>query len=37
LIDEARRELLDESGRWDVAPAAIDDELRQRLEALGYL
>lgn len=37
LVDETRRELLDESGRWDVAPAAIDDELRQRLEALGYL
>jgi arylsulfatase A-like enzyme len=26
LIDEARRELLDEAGRWDVAPAEIDDE-----------
>ncbi len=37
LIDEARRELLDEAGRWDVAPAEIDDELRRRLEALGYL
>jgi hypothetical protein len=37
LVDEAGCALLDESGRWDVAPAAIDDELRQRLEALGPL
>jgi arylsulfatase A-like enzyme len=37
LIDEARRETLDEAGRWTTAPAVIDDELRQRLEALGYL
>jgi arylsulfatase A-like enzyme len=37
LIEEARRELLDEAGRWQAAPAEIDDELRQRLEALGYL
>ena len=37
LIDEARRETLDEAGRWATAPAVIDDELRRRLEALGYL
>jgi choline-sulfatase len=37
LVEEARRQLLDEVGRWDVAPAEIDDELRRRLEALGYL
>jgi choline-sulfatase len=37
LVEEVRRELLEEVGRWDVAPAEIDDELRRRLEALGYL
>jgi arylsulfatase A-like enzyme len=37
LIDEARRETLDEAGRYQTAPAAIDDDLRHRLEALGYL
>jgi arylsulfatase A-like enzyme len=37
LVQEVRRQLLGEVGRWDVAPAEIDDELRRRLEALGYL
>jgi arylsulfatase A-like enzyme len=37
LIEDARRELLDDAGRWEVAPAEIDDEMRRRLEALGYL
>ena len=37
LLDESRRETLDEAGRIHSAPAAIDDELRRRLEALGYL
>lgn len=37
LVEESRRETLDEAGRYTVGPAAIDDDLRQRLEALGYL
>jgi arylsulfatase A-like enzyme len=37
LLSESRREVLGEEGRYSGGEAEIDDELRRRLEALGYL
>jgi arylsulfatase A-like enzyme len=37
LIDESRREIVEEVGRHQSGPTEVDDDLRQRLEALGYL
>ncbi len=37
LLDESRREVLGDEGRYEAGEVEIDDELRRRLEALGYL
>jgi arylsulfatase A-like enzyme len=37
LLSGSRRGVLSEEGRYTVDQAEIDDELRRRLEALGYL
>lgn len=37
LLSDCRREVLGDEGRYRAGEAEIDDELRRRLEALGYL
>lgn len=36
MLEQSRREVLDDVGRYDSEAAVIEDELRRRLEALGY-